>query len=517
MSKITRRGLLKGSVAVAGAAALGQGTLGTMPGLQAFAVRAAAGQAPVVAAGYGPLVNKGDIWLPAAFHYQVLSVQGTLMSDGQPTPGIFDGMAAYPGRRGRDILIRNHENRERDGEIKVVTGPQFEYDETMRGGNTKLEVSKRRVGRDPQTKQSLYEYTVERSFAILGGTSTNCAGGIRYPNVWITCEEVVKRGTNGKKHGYCFEIDAYAEGPVKAIPITQAGRRSHEAALVHNGILYMTEDRSISSDTRTDKKLVGACFYRYVPESLGNRPLHLTRGKVQALKLRGEFHANMDTGRVIGQPYPVEWVDLPEPDHDDDTDNRRDRVPGFTPNRVAAQDRGAAFFDRQEGMWATGGGFGGDGDDDNRKGTKIYFDCTSGGALSLGQVWEFDPRRQTITLIYESTDITRLEGPDNVVVVPKTGDIFLCEDASGEQFVRGITPQGEIYDFAKTQTNDTEFCGACFSPDGKTLYLNQQGERGTLPAGPDGGNAVTYAIYGPFQSRAGLGNGDDDDNEDDED
>jgi secreted PhoX family phosphatase len=511
MSKLTRRGLLKGSVAVVGAAALGHGPVGDMTGLQLFAARAAAGQAPVVTAGYGPLVNKGDIWLPAAFNYQVISVQGTPMSDGNLTPGIFDGMAAYPGRRGRDILIRNHENREQAGEIKVVTGPQFEYDETARGGNTKLEVSRRKIGRDKATKQQLYQYTVERSFAILGGTSTNCAGGIRYPNVWLACEEVVKR-TNGKKHGYIFEIDAYADGPVPAIPITQAGRRSHEAALVHDGILYMTEDRSIIADALTEKKLLGACFYRYLPTSLGNRPLHQTRGKVQALKLRDEFHANMDIGRVVGQPYPVEWVDVPEPDHDDDTDNRRDRVPGFTPNRVAAQDRGAAFFDRQEGMWATGSGFG-DEADDNRGRTKIYFDCTSGGAMNLGQVWEFDPRRQTLTLIYESNDIARLEGPDNIVVVPKTGDIFLCEDAGGEQYVRGVTPQGEIYDFIKSQANDTEFCGACFSPDGKTLYVNQQGDRGSLPGGPAGANAVTYAIYGPFQKRAGLDNEDEGDDD----
>ena len=39
------------------------------------------------------------------------------MSDSQPTPGIFDGMAAYRGRGGNTVLIRNHENRERTGEL----------------------------------------------------------------------------------------------------------------------------------------------------------------------------------------------------------------------------------------------------------------------------------------------------------------------------------------------------------------------------------------------------------------
>ena len=49
-----------------------------------------------------------------------------------------------------------------------------------------------------------------------------------------------------------------------------------------------------------------------------------------------------------------------------------------------------------------------------------------------------------LKLIYESTSIDDLEGPDNLVVVPHTGDVFLQEDASGEQFVRGVTRRGTI-------------------------------------------------------------------------
>jgi uncharacterized protein len=42
------------------------------------------------------------------------------MSDGSATPGIFDGMAAFRGRHSATILVRNHENRSRPGEIPVV-------------------------------------------------------------------------------------------------------------------------------------------------------------------------------------------------------------------------------------------------------------------------------------------------------------------------------------------------------------------------------------------------------------
>jgi secreted PhoX family phosphatase len=465
--------------------------------LHAIGARAAAGQAPLEAVGYGPLVLKGELWLPAEFNYQVISRQGKPMSDGRPTPGIFDGMGAFPGPGNTTILIRNHENREQPGEIKVVTGPGLEYNVTAFGGNTKMEVRRTKAENDPVTGQQLYAYEVVRDFAILGGTSTNCAGGVRSPHQWLTCEEVVKR-LNGIKHGYLFEIDARADGPVPAIPVPQAGRRAHEASLELAGIIYMTEDRPKSADPLRGQ--IGAGFYRYTPTPRGGGvPLHLTSGPLEALAIRNVPNMDMDFA-LVGVPYPVEWVPIPEADHDDDTDNRRDRVPGFTPNRVQAADAGAAIFSREEGMWAGPGSWG--------NGAKVYFDCTDGGApLKRGQVWEYDPGRETLTLIYVSTSRATLENPDNIVIVPQTGDIFLQEDSSNEDYVRGVTLDGEIYDFCRSQANNTEFCGGCFDPDGHTFYLNMQGGR-FLPAAdgtpPDPNSVgVTYAIYGPFEKRQG--------------
>ncbi len=85
--------------------------------------------------------------------------------------------------------------------------------------------------------------------------------------------------------------------------------------------------------------------------------------------------------------------------------------------------------------------------------------------------------------------------------MPQTGDVFLQEDGEGDQFVRGVTQDGEIYDFCQTLANHSEFAGGCFDPDGHTFYVNQQGERGQTPQGPPGLSAVTYAIYGPFGGR----------------
>ena len=70
------------------------------------------------------------------------------MNDGQLTPGIFVGMAAYPGPNGNTNLIRNHENREQSGEIKVQVPEELQYNVAARGGNTKLEVRRERTGHD---------------------------------------------------------------------------------------------------------------------------------------------------------------------------------------------------------------------------------------------------------------------------------------------------------------------------------------------------------------------------------
>jgi secreted PhoX family phosphatase len=410
--------------------------------------------------GYGPLVPMGDLELPRGFSYKVISRQGDPMDDGNLTPGIFDGMGSFPGPDGSTVLIRNHENQRKAGEIPVMVPEDDRYDQhpTYVAGNTKLV-----VGRNLQ---------VIEDFAILGGTDTNCAGGQMPWGSWITCEEVVNRGDTGTPHGYIFEIDAYAGGPVEARPVTAAGRFVHEAVAWLGGALYETEDRRDDS-----------FFYRYIPDTApgSSGDLADSGGDLQALKIKGVDNALMDAFPRVGKRHEVEWMTIEEPNPVDDTDS--------TPLAVGeqAKAKGAAIFDREEGIWV--------------RGNRVYFACTEGGVDGLGQVYEFDPRSQTITLIYESTNEATLKKPDNIVIVPKTGDIFLQEDSDGEHFVRGLTPEGKIYDFAKTITNDTEFCGGCFSPNGTVFFLNQQGARDSLPAGPPNGSAVTYAITGPFPRR----------------
>ena len=438
MSAVARRDFLKRAGAVGGGALM-------MTPLTNFATRAALGDLKK-GQGYGPLVSQGDgeLALPQGFQYSVVSRQGDVMSDGNPTPGLFDGMATFKGDRDTTILIRNHENRRRSGETLVVVPPDLRYDSdpSYNAGNTKLVI-------DNQTR------TVIESFGILGGTSTNCAGGQMPWGSWIASEEVHDDGD--QPHGYNFEIDAYSAGPVDAVPITGAGRFVHEAVVWLHGALYESEDRTGN-----------AALYRYVPDKNPRRPgdLAASTGVLETLVIKDMPNAMTDVGWPVGQPFECEWAAIDEPEPA--TDTLRDE----------AHTKGAANFDRQEGMWVSH--------------SSVYFDCTSGGAAGEGQIWQYDVHKEELTLIYESPGADVLKQPDNLVVTPNE-HLLLCEDADAPQFIRGLSRDGSIYDFAEALVHDSEFAGACFDSKGDTLYVNQQGSTtGSVPG-------VTYAIWGPWK------------------
>ena len=75
-----------------------------------------------------------------------------------------------------------------------------------------------------------------------------------------------------------------------------------------------------------------------------------------------------------------------------------------------------------------------------------------------------------LKLVFESPDRELLDMPDNICVDPKSSNLYLCEDSdyvgSGgteENYVRILTPDGRIADFAKnilTGYEETEVAGA---------------------------------------------------------
>ena len=386
------------------------------------------------AAGYGPLVPDPDgiLDLPAGFTYRVVDRRGDTMSDGYRTPGLPDGMACFAGAGGTLVLLRNHELSNSHAALGPVgpgsPAPAHRYDPASHGGVTRVVVDGTTLAR-------------VSSNLVLYGTIRNCAGGPS-PWGWLSCEEDTSSG-----HGYVFACAPTAAAVAPPQRITAYGRMNHEAVAVDpvTLIAYLTEDRG------------DGCFYRFVPAS----PATPWQGQLQALRVVGTDRFDTSAGRAVGDQWPIAWVDIATPDPAGDT------------LRVEARGRGAATVNRGEGLWFHDGA--------------VYFTATGGGPAGAGQVFRLDPAGDggALTLIAQSTGRDHLDGPDNLTVAP-WGEVFLCEDGDAEQLIRVLGADGALGDFARNAASDGEFAGACFSPDGRVLFVNLQ---------VDG---LTLAITGPF-------------------
>jgi len=466
-------------------------------GLEALCARVASG-ASIETHGFGRLIPdpSGLLDLPEGFRYRSFSsarlgdtsdIQfSQTLTNGEPVPALHDGMAVFSGARGVMVLIRNHEMD--PGQMPAVApGRTPRWDRLGTGGTTTLWVNE--------------QGELVRAFASLAGTFRNCAGGATPWGSWLSAEECVytpgpadphvyhQRPDVAESHGYMFEVDSRAEDLVAARPIRGMGRFYHEAVAVDpaTGYVYLTEDRA------------DGLFYRFRPHVITSKIKHPRDlavgdlhqgGTLEALRLRDHPKAltqNHEDGPprfLPGKWMRIDWVAIPDPepkvDMERDPNDREPaplkRVPrtASTSTRAQGFELGAAQFSRCEGI--------------TRLGRLFYFCATNGGHAGAGQVWKFDPSGNRIALVVEPNDRDQLDGPDNLTVAPN-GDLMVCEDGTGENFVVGITPRGTCYHFARNAHNRSEFAGACFSADGRTLFVNMQ----------DPG--VTYAIQGPWQGR----------------
>jgi hypothetical protein len=504
-SSFNRRQFFARSAMAAGASTLGGGLF------DALVARAAYAQGPKDTnqrAGYGPLQLAGDdLALPAGFQYRVISNEGDPMDDGFPTPKAMDGMATFPLPNGNVLLVRNHEDGQAantlrprpagststsagilNGRLETHYGPRaFAFDTYAVGGTATLEV-------EPHGERRLV-----RHHWSLVGTLRNCAGGPTSWGSWLTCEETLESTSAtgyGQNHGYIFEvpIDTLPGTPAQPVALKHLGRFAHEAVAVDpaTGIVYETEDQGD-----------GSGFYRFVPSAKPTQPgaLAVTSGVLQMLKVIAAPGYETAINQTVGVPLPVAWVTIADPDPlpVSVVVPAQGTIPSQTLSAVFLQGlaAGGARFRRLEGCWQGNG--------------RIFFISTNGGNMGFGQVWMYDPMAETLTLVVESPNHDVFDGPDNVCVSPRGGLVF-CEDATGAQHVRGISPSGEVFDLARNLRNTLEFAGACFSPDGRTLFLNLYGrgsERTTLPfrgavqipVGPERfERAATVAIWGPWRS-----------------
>jgi len=208
-------------------------------------------------------------------------------------------------------------------------------------------------------------------------------------------------------------------------------------------------------------------------------------GRVQILAVRDQPRYNTVRDQKVGVRLAANWVDI---ENADPAEVEED--PSFVFR--SGHDRGAALFQRLEGcFWA----------DDC-----AYFDSTSGGNASAGQIWQYRPTSRNqgeLALIFESPSRDVLDSPDNICTT-KNGGLIICEDGAGDEFIRGLTGEGEMVDIVKSPVMEsmpapTEFAGCCFSPDYSVLFFNQQGATRSYGTARGG----TYALVGDF-SMGGL-------------
>lgn len=420
-------------------------------------------------AGFGPPRRDPDglLDLPRGFSYRIVSVAGTKMTDGFIVPSLADGMGAFPGPGGTTILLRNHEFR--------VGHPD---DLGPFGGAKKLwEKLDRRSVYDwrPDGSPCLGSVTTvvydtkrrrtKSQHLTLAGTMTNCSGGATPWGTWLSSEEAFLGPGDvcSGRHGYTFEVPVSAvPGLAAPLPLKALGRFEKEGLAIdpRTGIIYQTEDK-------TD-----GLFYRFIPATPGRLA---EGGRLQALAVAGQpgFETNSWRTRTIetGQIFETAWVDLEEPDPDENV------------LRLRGREKGAAVFAGGEGLAHRGGA--------------ILFACTNGGTQAKGQIWRYipspaegtpreadDPGR--LELHAQPDDELVLDHPDQMTVAP-WGDLLVCEDGDGDNFILGLTSRGEFYKFARIATELSEPSGVCFSPDRRTLFLNN------LPAG------LTFAVIGPWK------------------
>jgi uncharacterized protein len=474
MTRFDRRGFLRRAATLGGSAmfAPSLGGLATWSGVTA---QGAAVLRPRDNGGYGELVQSSEcpeLWIPRDFRVVALSrsLEASAADGLFMVPNAMDGMAAFALPNGNVRLIRNHEMA--NAASRPAPLGARPYDRLASGGTTSLEVALRGRGQDR-------ELEVVREFVSLGGTHINCAGGRTPWDSWLTCEETTHGPARGfeQPHGYIFDVPVAAEAEVEPVPLREMGRFVHEAVAIdpRTNIIYETEDLRWEEG---DAAFPGSGFYRFIPA----RPPHLVEGgRLEIMAIAGSPNYNTARGQRVGERLPARWLPIEDPDP-----AAAERDPSAVFREGSA--KGAAMFQRLEGcFWA----------DDS-----CYFVSTSGGAARAGQVWRYVPEADGngwLTLVFESPAREVLDSPDNICVSDR-GGIILCEDGGGEQYIRGLTPDGVMVDLVRQPTiagaaDPTEFAGSCFSPDGEVLFFNVQGS--TRSYGTRAG--ATYAMWGPWQ------------------
>ena len=264
---VTRRELLRSGAVVAGAFVIAPAFV-----REALALPAVAGPSP-----YGDLgaPDANGLMLPPGFTSRRIAVgEQPVGSSGYTLPRYPDGQATFKTHDGGWILVTNSE-------------------------------SPAGVGGGTSATRFASDGTVTNAYRILGGTSSNCAGGPTPWGTWLSGEEL--------NSGMIWECDP--AGNVAARPRPALGLFPHEAAAVDRvgQRIYLTEDNPAGG------------FYRFTPNAYPD----LSAGSLEVAQLALDLS--------------VTWHPVPDPTTAQTGIPTRQQVPAMTQ------------FNGGEGLWYASG------------------------------------------------------------------------------------------------------------------------------------------------------------------
>lgn len=404
--------------------------------------------------------------LPPGFRAVVLQRAADPLHDGHQMGAQPDGMTCLPGADGNWVLLRNHEL----GDLGLlaaleatpwVRGPASAakaFSQEVYGGVSRLVLDPQGL-REALAGEQRPSVAIRGSNAVLVGTDRNCAGGALDRDGrrgWVSCEESDRPG-----HGWAFLTYADDEVLTAAAPrcLRSWGRFLREgiAQDPNRGAIYMSEDHGVG------------LLYRFVPRDARHPD---GEGELWALAIEGLSHTDPHlTHDPAARPHPpgatwdVQWVKIPDP------------IAASKTCREQGAHAGATAFNRVEGIAF------------DAVQDRLYFVASTAGPAQAGQVFAYAPGDDRLVLIAQVEDRSKLSMPDNITIAP-WGDLVMAEDnydrrGAHSQFVRGLRPDGSVYDILRNRDNDphgteghppgAEFAGCCFSPDGTILFVNVQG------------------------------------------
>lgn len=411
----------------------------------AFRLAALAGPATDASqSSYGKLGNPDadGLMYPTGFQGRVIARSGAPVGLTSHVWPIFpDGAATFVQPDGGWILVVNSEN------PPAADVPILPEVQDLLGGASAIRFDK--------------DGKIVDAYWVLKNTRSNCAGGKTPWDTWLSCEEVDYTVRNPaappSDAGLVFECSPTDRGGKKARPLPLLGRFKHEAAAFDGlGRVYLTED------------MPDGCLYRFTPSSDHGNPASLHGGTLEALRIDSN-----------GEAGSVSWVGP--------------IVPDAATTATRKQQPNATKFKGGEGCFYANG---------------VVLFTTKGDdrvwALTLGSGSTPD----SIEVLYDGPGIgghAVLNGVDNIIVSPHTGNIYVAEDGGDMEIVvietkddgtrtaaallRATGPQ-HGYGNPTPVPSTSEVTGLALNPDGTRLYFNGQRTYGTgvsyeLTAGPE--------------------------------